>query len=78
MKLNRKDYLLGEKAGSFISLHDASSHFAFYTRQIIFDVNWEVLLHAEYLSDLVPSNYHLFRSILHFFAEECLVTEIQK
>ena len=45
-------------------LHDnARSHTAKVTRQKLEELWWEVLLHPPYSPDLVPSNYHLFRSL---------------
>jgi len=32
-------------------------------------LNWEVLPHPAYLSDLAPSDYHLFSSMGHSLAE---------
>ena len=33
-------------------------------------LSWEVLSHADYSLDLAPSDYHLFTSIGHAFAEQ--------
>ena len=33
------------------------------TRQKLFRLCWEVMLHAPYSSDLAPSDYYLFRSL---------------
>jgi len=34
-------------------------------------LSWEVLPHAVYSPDLAPSDYHLFASMGHAFAEQC-------
>jgi histone-lysine N-methyltransferase SETMAR len=33
------------------------------TQQKIKEINWEILDHPPYSSDLAPSDYHLFRSL---------------
>ena len=41
-----------------------------HTRQNQFGTRWEVLPHAAYSPDLVPSDYHLFASMGHALAEQ--------
>ena len=51
-----------------ILLHDnALSHTAKLIKETI---GWEILLHAAYLSDLAPSDYHLFISMRHVLAQQ--------
>ena len=44
--------------------HDnARPHTSLVTRQKLRELGWEVLMHPRYGPDLVPSDYHLFRSL---------------
>ena len=48
----------------FIFHHDnATPHTSSVTRQELFRLGWEVMLHPLYKSDLAPSDCYLFRSL---------------
>ena len=40
------------------------------------NLGWEVLPHSAYSTDLAPSDYHLFRSMQHFYQEKSY-TEVE-
>ena len=62
-----------------IFLHDnATSHTAKLVRDTLEALNWEVLFHAAYSSDLAPFNYHLFASMGHALAEQSLYKDVKK
>ncbi|EFN76169.1 Histone-lysine N-methyltransferase SETMAR, partial [Harpegnathos saltator] len=54
-----------------ILLHDnAPSHTRKLVKERIDAFNWEILSHAAYSPDLVPSDYYLFASMVHALAEQ--------
>ena len=53
-----------------IFLHDPNTYTYGKTRDTLEVLSWEVLPHAVYSPDLVPSNYHLFASMSHALAEQ--------
>jgi [histone H3]-lysine36 N-dimethyltransferase SETMAR len=59
-----------------LPLDNARPHVAKSTRENIENMGWEVLPHPAYSPDLAPSDYHLFRSMQHFFKKK-IYTEIE-
>ncbi|EGI62906.1 Mariner Mos1 transposase, partial [Acromyrmex echinatior] len=54
-----------------ILLHDnARSHIAASVKTYMETLNWEVLPHPPYSTDIAPSDYHLFRSMAHSLSEQ--------
>ncbi len=61
-----------------ILLHDKTRpHVAKTVRERTENLYREVLPHPAYSPELAPSDYHLFRSIQHFFQEK-IYTEVEK
>ena len=58
------------KHGKVRLLHDnAIQHIVLSTKNKLKELAWEVLSHLPYSPDLALSNYHLFRSLHHFFKD---------
>jgi len=58
-----------------ILLHDnAQSRVAKIIKNMLSALQWEVLPRAAYSLDCAPSDYHLFRSMQHDFADQHLKT----
>ena len=69
LKFKRPQY--AKRHDKVIFQHDnAQPHVAKVVKEILEALNWDVLPHPLYLSDIAPSDYHLFRSIVHGLAEQ--------
>ncbi|GFS76233.1 histone-lysine N-methyltransferase SETMAR [Trichonephila clavipes] len=48
----------------------ARPHTSVVTRQNLWEIGWEVLMHPPYSPDLAPSDYHLFLALQNFLSEK--------
>ena len=66
-QLDRVAAKLQGKQRKVFFLHDnARPHIAKLTQMKLRSLDWTVLPHPPYGSDLIPLNYHLFRSLTHY------------
>jgi len=79
--LEEKRSFTGQGRCKVILLHDnARPHVAKAIQDHIFALGWELLPHPAYSSNMVPSDYYLFRSLQHHLADTQFVRfkEIRK
>ncbi|GBP85704.1 Mariner Mos1 transposase [Eumeta japonica] len=77
-QLMRLRQALKEKRLRYYSRHDKISllhdnscpHAAVPVKKYLKILDWEVLPHPPYSSDIAPSDYHLFRSMAHALSEQ--------
>ena len=73
LKENRPQYY--SRHDKIICLHDnARPHVAVQVKNYLKTLDWEVLPHPLYSPDIVPSDYHLFRSMSHALSEQRLTS----
>ncbi|GBP07596.1 Mariner Mos1 transposase [Eumeta japonica] len=77
-QLMRFSRALKEKRPQYYSRHDkiillhdtARPHVAVAVKNYSKTLDWEVLPHLPYSPDIVPSDYHVFRSMAHALSEQ--------
>lgn len=61
--IEEKRPVLSNRKGVVFHHDNARPHTSLVTRQKLLELDWDVLSHPPYSPDLVPSDYHLFRSM---------------
>ena len=61
---------LANRMGVTFQHDNARPHASLKTRKKLLELNWDVLPHPPYSPDLVPSDFHLLRSLQKFLDGE--------
>ena len=76
-QLNKLNAAIKEKRPELINCKDVifyydkiTPHTSLATRQKLFRLAWEVILHPRYSPELAPSDYYLFRSLQNFLNDK--------
>ena len=77
-QLNRVAAKLKGKQDRIYFLHDnARPHVAMWTRQKLLSLGWITIPHPPYSPDLVPTDYHMYRSLSNYLREKKFNDESQ-
>ncbi|GFX73765.1 histone-lysine N-methyltransferase SETMAR [Trichonephila clavipes] len=60
------------KTGLTARKDNARTHTSVVTRQNLWELGWEVLMHPPYSPDLAPSDYHFFFALQYFLSDKKL------
>ncbi|GFX18139.1 histone-lysine N-methyltransferase SETMAR [Trichonephila clavipes] len=63
---------LANRRGVVFHRDNVRPHTSVVTRQNLWQLGWEVLMHPPYSSDLAPSYYHLFLALQNFLSDKKL------
>ncbi|GFV88625.1 mariner Mos1 transposase [Trichonephila clavipes] len=63
---------LANKRGFVFHQDNATPHTSVVTRQKLWELSWEVLMHPPYSHDLAPNDYHLFLVLQNFLSDKKL------
>ncbi|GFX98287.1 histone-lysine N-methyltransferase SETMAR [Trichonephila clavipes] len=70
--INQKRPELANRRGFVFHQDNARPHTSVVTRQKLWELGWQVLMHPPYSPDLAPSNYHLFLVLQNFLSDKKL------
>ncbi|GFS92958.1 histone-lysine N-methyltransferase SETMAR [Trichonephila clavipes] len=70
--IDQKRPELANRRGVVFHQDNARTHTSVVTRQKLWELGWEVLMHPPYSPDLVPSDYHLFLAVQNFLSDKKL------
>ncbi|GFT83587.1 histone-lysine N-methyltransferase SETMAR [Trichonephila clavipes] len=63
---------MANRRGVVFHQDNARPHTSIVTRQNLWELGWEVLIHSPYSPDLAPSDYHLFFALENFLSDKKL------
>ena len=61
--IDKKRSALANRKGVIFHQDNARPHVSIRTQEKLRELGWDILIHPSYSPDLVPSDYHLFRSL---------------
>ncbi|GFW40032.1 histone-lysine N-methyltransferase SETMAR [Trichonephila clavipes] len=67
--IDQKRSELANRRGVVFHQDNARPHTSVVTRQNLWELRWEVLMHPPYSPDLAPSDYHLFLALQNFLSD---------
>ncbi|GFV44298.1 histone-lysine N-methyltransferase SETMAR [Trichonephila clavipes] len=70
LAINQKRPELAKRRGVVFHQDNARPHTSVVTRQKLWELGWEVLMHPPYSPDLTPSDYHLFPALQNFLSDK--------
>ncbi|GFT64420.1 putative DD34D transposase [Trichonephila clavipes] len=70
--IDQKGPELANRRGVVFHQDNNSPHTSEVTRQNLWELDWEVLLHPPYGPDLAPSDYHLFLTFQNLLSDNKL------
>ncbi|GFX54842.1 histone-lysine N-methyltransferase SETMAR [Trichonephila clavipes] len=70
--IDQKRTELANRRGVLFHQDNARPHKSVVTRQKLWELDWEVLMHPPYCPDPAPSDFHLFLSLQNFLGDKKL------
>ncbi|GFX46814.1 histone-lysine N-methyltransferase SETMAR [Trichonephila clavipes] len=72
LAIDQKRPELANRRGVVFHPDNARPHTSVMTRQNLWELGWEALMHSPYSPDLAPSDYHLFLALQNFLNDKNL------
>ncbi|GFV01626.1 histone-lysine N-methyltransferase SETMAR [Trichonephila clavipes] len=72
LAIDQKSPELANKRGVMFHQDNARPHTSVVTRQNLWELDWEILMHPPYSPHLAPSDYHLFLALQNFLSDKKL------
>ncbi|GFU66080.1 histone-lysine N-methyltransferase SETMAR [Trichonephila clavipes] len=72
LAIDQKRPELANKRGVVFHQDNARPHTSILTRQKLWDLDWEILMHPPYSPDLAPNDYHFFLALQNFQSDKKL------
>ncbi|GFU45046.1 histone-lysine N-methyltransferase SETMAR [Trichonephila clavipes] len=72
LAIDQKRPELANRSGIVFHQDNAKPHISVVTRQDLWELGWEVLMHPAYSPDLAPNVYHLFLTLQNFLNDKKL------